>query len=364
MKIGQITDLIEKIAPLSYQESYDNCGLIIGDKSSDIDSVLLCLDVTEEVIREAIDQHCQLIISHHPPVFKEIKRFSGQSLTEKLVRSAIKNDIALYAAHTNLDNSIEGVNRIICDKLGIINPSLLQPLKGGLKKLVTFVPQSHVEMVRNAIFEAGAGFIGKYDCCSFNTDGQGSFRALEGAKPFVGQLGNVHFENEVRMEFIYPAHIGHQIISAMIKSHPYEEVAFDIYPIENVNPAIGSGMIGYLPEPVDALEFLHTLKKVFKSKIIRYSKINKDKVHKIALCGGSGGFLIRAAIATHADVFITGELGYHGFFETENSIILADAGHFETEQYTIELIESIIKENFPNFAVKISNSGVNPVNYL
>lgn len=364
MKIGQLTEIIETIAPLDYQESYDNCGLITGDKNLQISAALICLDVTEEVIDEAIALNCALIISHHPPVFKELKKFSGNSLTERIIRKAIKNEIALYAAHTNLDNSINGVNKIICEKLGIANPAILQPYKGGLKKLVTFVPQSHSVEVRTSIFEAGAGFIGKYDCCSYNVNGQGSFRALDGAKPFAGEVGNLHFEDEVRIETIFPAHLQKNVLEAMFRSHPYEEVAYDIYPLDNQNPKTGSGMIGNLAEPMKTFDFLHHAKDVFKSARIRHSKIIRDEVLKIAVCGGSGGFLLKPAIASGADIFITGEMGYHSFTETENKIIIVDAGHFETEQFTIELIERIIKENFPNFAAKISKSGINPVNYL
>lgn len=364
MKISEITSAIEQAAPLHYQESYDNSGLITGFGNDETSAVLVCLDVTEEVIDEALSLGCNLVISHHPPVFRELKKFSGNTLTEKIIRKAIKNDIALYAAHTNLDNSLHGVNQIICEKLGIENPVILQPVQGSLKKLVTFVPTAQADQVRSAIFEAGAGVIGNYDCCSYNLEGKGSFRAHTGASPFVGSIGQFHLEEEIRIETIIPVHLQNQVVSAMLKAHPYEEVAYDIYPLDNRNPGFGSGMIGHLQEPSGLMEYLQHIKTVFNASVIRYSPSHRTHVQKIAVCGGSGGFLLKTAIAAGADLFITGETGYHTFMETGGNTVLADAGHFETEQFTIELIKRIIKENFPTFAVEISKSGINPVKYL
>ena len=363
MLLKNITDLIEDIAPLSFQESYDNAGLLIGNHHQEIDKAIICLDVTEEVLDEAIGKQCQLIISHHPLIFKGFKKLNGKNATERMIVKAIQHNIAIYAAHTNLDNVAQGVNAMLAEKLHLKNIHILQPKRAMLRKLVTFCPVAYAETVRNAMFEAGAGHIGNYDYCSFNTNGEGTFRASEAANPFVGSINQIHNENEIRIETVFYAFLESKIIKALFTSHPYEEVAYDIYTLENEALSLGSGMIGEIEE-TDEMIFLQKVKTITDSKCIRYTALSGKPVKKVALCGGSGSFLIKDAIAAEADIFITGDVKYHDFFEAENKIIIADIGHYESEQFTKELLYSIIIKKFPNFALLISEKNTNPIQTL
>ncbi|MFZ4413350.1 MAG: Nif3-like dinuclear metal center hexameric protein [Bacteroidales bacterium] len=363
MLLKTITDLIESIAPLSYQETYDNAGLILGSKDKEIEKAIICIDVTEDLLNEAIEKDCQLIVSHHPLIFKGIKKINGKNATERIILKAIQHDIAIYAAHTNLDNVKEGVNAILAEKLQLKNIRILQPKRSILRKLVCFCPTSHAETVRNALFETGAGHIGNYDNCSFSTAGQGSFRASEAAHPFVGKINQLHIENEIRIETIFPGFLENKLLAALFASHPYEEVAYDTYTLENENQAVGSGMIGEIEEE-DELFFLQKIKNISNSKCVRHTSLLGKTINKVAFCGGSGSFLIKDAIAAGADIFITGDVKYHDFFEAENKIIIADIGHYESEQFTKELLYSIITKKLPNFAVLISEKDSNPIHYL
>lgn len=364
MKIKDLTGCLEDFAPLGLQESYDNSGLLIGSPQAEIKKVLITLDVTEKVIEEAVREECGLIIAHHPLIFKGIKRLNGNSLTERLVVQLIKSDIAVYAIHTNLDNVNVGVNGMLAEKLGLLNNKVLVPLNNNFQKIVTFCPSSYADKVREALFAAGAGHIGNYDNCSYNLEGKGSFRALEGANPFVGNKNKLHFEDEVRIESIAPKFKIPQIISSMISAHPYEEVAYDVYPLENENLSTGAGMIGELKKETDAKLFLENVKKVLGSNALKHSPLVNRKVKKIAICGGSGAFLIGPAKRAGADIFITGDVKYHDFFEHHGEMTIVDAGHYETEQFTKELIYSILKEKFPTFALLISKINTNPVDIL
>lgn len=364
MKIKDLTRCLEDFAPIGLQESYDNSGLLIGLPDKEIKKVLITLDVTDEVVDEAIQGECGLIIAHHPLIFKGIKRLNGNSLTERLLVKLIKSDIAVYAIHTNLDNVKSGVNGMLAGKLDLRNVQVLVPLTGNLQKLVTFCPTNHADEVREAIFDAGAGHIGNYDSCSYNLDGKGSFRALDGADPFVGKKEVLHFENEVRIESIASKFKMPLIIKSMIKAHPYEEVAYDVYPLENENLGTGAGIIGELKNETDAKIFLVSVKNILGSKAIKHSPLIKRKIKKVAVCGGSGAFLISSAKRAGADIFITGDVKYHDFFEHHYEMTIADAGHYETEQFTKELIYSILKEKFPTFALLISKINTNPVNIL
>lgn len=364
MKLSEIINFFEQTAPLAIQESYDNSGLLVGDANNEIAKALISLDVTDEVIDEAIKEKCSLIISHHPLIFKPLKKLTSQSLTERLVVKAIKNDIAIYAMHTNLDNFSKGVNAILAKKLGIGKLKILSPSASKLKKLVCFCPQDHAHKVREAMFNAGAGQIGNYDNCSYNSEGSGSFRALDNAKPFVGEKGELHFENETRIETIVPDFKINAVVNSMINAHPYEEVAYDIYPLENKSLLTGAGMIGEIEEEMEIKDFLAFVKETLNTKFIKHNELLKRKVRRIAICGGSGSFLINRAHSQKADVFITGDVKYHDFFEHQGEMTIVDAGHYETEQFTKELIHSILKEKFPNFAVQISETGTNPVLFL
>lgn len=363
-KLHELITAIEKHSPLDFQESYDNSGLQIGNPDLEVSKALICLDITEAVLDEAIRGKFDLIISHHPLVFRGIKKITATSLMERLIFKAIKNNIAIYSAHTNMDNILMGVNNMICNKLGLINQKILEPIGGKLKKLITFCPESHAEKVRNALFDAGAGNIGNYSACSFNSNGQGTFMAGKGTSPFVGKQDELHIEPEIKIETVFPFHIQKTLIKALLDIHPYEEVAYDIIPLENEYEQVGAGMTGYLETEMDELDFLMFIKNVFKTTTIKHSALLGRKIRKVAVCGGSGSFLISKAINSGADIFITGDLKYHQFFEAEQKIILADVGHYESEQFTKKLLHTIIMENFPTFAVQISNVEKNPVNYL
>lgn len=364
IKIRDITNLIEDFAPISLQESYDNAGLIIGDADTMATGALVTLDVSDEVVDEAIKLGFNLILAHHPLIFRGLKKIGTNDMIGRLVTRCIKNNIAVYAAHTNLDNVKAGVNRMICDKLGLKQVKILSAKDDLLRKLVVFCPENSAPAIRDAIFKAGAGHIGNYDSCSFNAPGYGTFRALEGAKPFVGNVDELHHENEIRMEFIFPKFRQVAIINAMTLSHPYEEVAYDIYPIENQFKNIGAGMIGELDEPEDAKTFLSRLKKTFDAGCIRHTKIVKDKVKRVAVCGGSGSFLISRAMVAGADIYISSDIKYHEFFDADSKIIVADIGHYESEQFTKELLMNLVKKKFSTFAVQISGVNTNPINYL
>jgi len=364
MKVKNIASALEDFAPLMFQESYDNSGLLIGSYDKEIDRALVTLDVTDAVLDEAIREKCGLIIAHHPLIFKGIKSLTGQNPVERLILKAIRNDIAIYAIHTNLDNMQNGVNGILSSKLGLYNTRVLSLSGIGLKKLVTFCPVDHSEKVRNAMFKAGAGHIGNYDSCSYNITGEGTFRGLEGTDPFVGEKGELHSEKEIRIETIVPDYLLNEVINAMLNIHPYEEVAYDIYPLENQDTRIGAGMIGELNEEKDAILFLKDVKSILNCKVIRYNKLIDRKIKRVAICGGSGSFLIKKAYDSGADIFITGDVKYHDFFDFVGEMIIVDAGHYETEQFTKELLVTILKEKFSNFALLISQVVTNPVNVL
>ncbi|WP_372650095.1 Nif3-like dinuclear metal center hexameric protein [Draconibacterium sp.] len=364
MKIKDITNFLEDLAPLKLQESYDNAGLILGDKNAEVSAALVTLDVTEAIVDEAIKRKAGLIIAHHPIVFSGLKKITGKNYIERTLIKAIKHDVAIYAAHTNLDSVTGGVNGKICEKLGLENCKILQPAGGMLKKLVTFVPVDHANKVREAIFTAGAGQIGNYDSCSFNAHGQGTFRGSDTTNPFVGKKGEQHYENEIRVETIFPDYLQGKVINALVQAHPYEEVAYDIYSLDNKFDQIGAGMIGTLPKEKSETAFLRQLKKTFDVKMIRHTALQDKKVKKIAVCGGAGSFLLNQAIAAGADFFVTGDFKYHQFFDAENKIVIADIGHFESEQFTKELFYELLTKKFPKFAIHLSEVNSNPVFYF
>ncbi len=364
MKIKEITKVLEEYAPLSIQESYDNAGLLTGNFETEVSGILLTLDTTEEVVEEAIEKGANLIISHHPIIFSGLKRITGANYIERTILKAIKNDIAIYASHTNMDNATNGVNSILCEKLALKNCKPLQPLGGILKKIVTFVPHENAEKLREALFAAGAGNIGNYDKCSYNTSGIGSFRAGENTNAFVGEKNILHFENETKIETIFYSHNKNLIIKALKENHPYEEPAYDIYSLDNFVENMGSGMIGELENEQDETEFLNFVKTTFKAERIKHTKLSGKKIKRVALCGGSGNFLLKTAINQNADIFISADFKYHDFFDADNKIVIADVGHFETEQFTKELFYSIVTKKFNNFACFFSQINTNPIKYL
>lgn len=364
MKIQNITSFLESFAPLSLQENYDNAGLLTGNAGWDCTGIITTLDSTEEVIMEAIEKKCNLVVAHHPIIFSGLKKITGKNYVERTVISAIKNDIAIYAIHTNLDNVLNGVNARIADKLGLINRHILSAKNNLLKKIYTYVPTAHLDKVRDALFAAGAGNIGNYSECSFNAAGEGTFRGGEGADPFVGKPGERHTEEERKLELIFEAWNEKKIINALIKSHPYEEVAYEIISLDNNYQHVGSGLTGELQEPLTEATILEKIKQAFGLSIIRHTPLTGKKVKKMALCGGAGSFLIGAAMAAGVDLYITADVKYHEFFDADKRLVIADIGHFESEQFTIDLLFDILSEKFPNFAVLKTGVKTNPVQYF
>ena len=364
MKIKEIVSALDRFAPLPLQDGFDNAGLQIGLTEAEATGALLCLDVTEAVLDEAIALGCNLVISHHPLIFKGYKSITGKDYVERCILKAIRNDMVLYAAHTNLDNAKGGVNYKIAEKIGIKHLQVLEPKRNSLLKLVTFVPTEQAERVRKALFAAGCGNIGGYDSCSYNLKGEGTFRAGENTHPFCGSIGELHREEEVRIETILPSYKKGEVVRALLSAHPYEEPAFDLYPLENEWTQAGAGIVGELETPETELEFLKRIKKIFEVECVKHNRLTGREIQKLSLCGCAGAFLIPQAICSGADIFITGEIKYHDYFGHEDEILLAEIGHYESEQYTKEIFYSIIRDLFPNFALHLSKINTNPIKYL
>jgi len=363
-KIKDIIDSLEDWAPKSYAESYDNPGLIVGNTDAEVKGVLVSLDCTEEVVEEAIRKGCNMIVSHHPIVFKGLKKLTGSNYVERTVIKAIQSEVALYAIHTNLDNVPTGVNKMIADKIGLKDTIILSPKSGELEKLEVFVPSDHSDTLREAIFAAGGGEIGEYSKCSFNIEGTGTFLPGEGSDPYSGQKGKMEETEEVKIEIMYPKYLRSKVLSAMRNTHPYEEVAYYLHPLSNQNQFLGSGMVGDLSSEMELEPFLQHLKESMELKVIRHTKDVGKKIKRVALCGGAGSFLLGAAKAAGADIFITGDFKYHEFFDAENEIVIADIGHYESERFTVDLLADNIREKFSTFATHFTEVNTNPIHYF
>jgi dinuclear metal center YbgI/SA1388 family protein len=361
MRLKDLCNFLDSAIPLSFQEGYDNAGLQVGLPEKEINSALITLDVTEEVLDEAGHAGCDVIISHHPLIFNGIKRLSGKTQAEKILLKAIRQDVAVYSAHTNLDALDNGVSKKMALKMKLNNVKVLAPLKNRLMKLVTYIPDNHVDKVRDALFNAGAGVIGNYDRCGFTTGGTGSYRAGENTVPFAGEKGKEHFEKEIRFETVL---FSHSVIRALLDSHPYEEVAYDLYNLENHNIEFGMGSVGELPEAMEEMDFLKLLSEKFSASGVRYSKPTGKKITKVAMCGGAGSYLLYDAMSAGADAFVTADVRYHTFFDPGDKLLLADIGHFESEKFSTEILYDLIIKKFPTFAVRFSEKNTNPINYL
>jgi len=363
MILKEIVQFIESKFPLEHQESYDNSGLTYGHLENELNGILVCLDVTEEVVNEAVKKQCNLIISHHPVIFRGIKNIDGSKMNLRVLEKCIKHNIALYALHTNLDNHQSGVNKEISNRIGIENPKILLPKNNTLVKLSVYIPIDNVETVEDALFQQGAGSIGDYTGCSFKVKGVGSFRPSKNANPAIGEKGIKESVDEIKAEYLVRTRDLNNVLNAMWDSHPYEEVAHEVIPILNTDSEIGSGMVGLLDKEMEEIDFLNKIKKAFNITCIKHTAFQGKKIKKIAVCGGSGSFLLEQAIRKDADVFITSDFKYHEYFDAENKILILDIGHWESEQFTIELIGGILMEKFSNFAIHLTEVNTNPVNY-
>jgi dinuclear metal center YbgI/SA1388 family protein len=362
--ISAIIGFLETLAPPALQEGYDNSGLLTGDPTRVCTGVLTTLDATEAVVEEARQKGCNLIVAHHPIVFSGLKRLSTKDYVARTLILAIRYDIALYAIHTNLDNVLHGVNATMADALGLLHRRVLLPKPGTLKKLYTFVPPSHAEAVRKAIFLAGGGHIGQYRDCSFSAAGEGRFTGLEGTNPFTGEPGIPHTEPEIKTEILFPAWLEPAIVQALRSAHPYEEPAYDIIRLDNTTDQTGSGLLGELPEPMSEKAFLANIKTAFGLSVIRHTPLLDKPIQRVALCGGAGSFLVRQAIAAGAHCYLTGDVKYHEFFDADGQLLFADIGHFESEQFTIGLLHEVLQQKFPTFAVLKTEVCTNPVHYF
>ncbi len=367
MKISEIIHSIENLAPLPLQESYDNAGLLAGDPALDCSGVMCALDLTEEVIDETIVAGGNLIVTHHPIIFKSLKSLSNSTYTGRCLLKAVKNDIAIYAVHTNYDNVIKGVNLALAQKLGLLQASLkiLSPVAGKLARLFTYVPHAHADGVRQALFDAGAGQIGQYSECSFSTTGTGSFKPSEETRPFIGSPGgNRELVEEQKIEVIFPVWLQNKVLAALRKSHPYEEIAYEIILTQNEYQDAGSGMIGELPEPLAETDFLRHVKNALGISMIRHSPLLHKPIKSVAFCGGAGSFLLKNAIGRGADAYLTGDLKYHDFFDPDGKILLLDIGHYESEIPAVAHLANYLRLKFPTFAVLQTKVDTNPVNYF
>ncbi|EIM77291.1 NGG1p interacting factor 3 protein, NIF3 [Nitritalea halalkaliphila LW7] len=364
--IRELLSALETLAPPAYQESYDNAGLIVGDADAEVRGVLCALDVTEEVVEEAIRLGCNLIVAHHPIVFKGLKRLTGANYVERTVLKAIRADVALYAIHTNLDAVLEGVNGALLARLGVHKGRILAPKGEQLLKLITFVPHAHREAVSEALFQAGAGQMGAYSACSFYSEGTGTFKGGPDSQAFVGEKGQLHREPESKLEVLLPRHRQSAVLRALLQAHPYEEVAYDLLALENRLQEVGSGMVGELPEPMEPVDFLHAMKKQLDLVTFKHTALPAagKKIRRVAVCGGSGIFLLGAAKAAGADIFITSDIKYHEFFDADNQLILCDIGHYESEVHTKELLKTFISKKFPNIALYLTSVITNPITYF
>lgn len=363
MIIQDVINHLEDFAPLAYAEDFDNVGLLVGDNKATLTGVLVTLDTLEAVVDEAIENNCNLIVSFHPIIFKGLTKLTGKTYVERTVQKAIKHDVAIYAIHTALDNHVNGVNDMICDRLGLVNRTVLLPQAETIKKLTTFVPSAEAEALRQAIFNVGAGHIGNYSHCSFNVDGIGTYNGNEASNPTKGKKGDTHREKETQISITFPKHLEAKVTETLFKNHSYEEVAYEIITLENKNQKIGIGMIGTLKQPLSETAFFDFLKEKMKTAVIRHSKLLDKPIKKVAVLGGSGSFAIAAAKNLKADVFITADLKYHDFFSAENSILLADIGHYESEQFTKNGLVAHLTKKISNFAIILSNTNTNPVKY-
>jgi dinuclear metal center YbgI/SA1388 family protein len=364
MDISEVICHLELLAPPVYQEHYDNAGLLTGSAGWECRGALVTLDATEEVVLEAAARGCNLIVAHHPIIFGGLKKITGRNYVERAVIMAIKKDIAIYSIHTNLDNMMAGgVNGRIADQLGLAERRVLAPRESVFWKLYCFVPVAHLEAVRAAVFGAGAGHIGGYSECSFGVEGLGTFKGGEATQPFVGQPGMRHTEAEVRLEVILPVHLSRAVVEAMIAAHPYEEVAYDLVPLVNVHNGIGAGLVGELGEGMEEEAFLERLCRIFRVPMVRHTPLTGRRVKRVAVCGGAGSFLISNALAAGANFYITSDVKYHEFFDANDRLVIADIGHFESEQFTVDLLVDVLRGKFSNFAVLKSDSRTNPVHY-
>ncbi|MCW3161180.1 Nif3-like dinuclear metal center hexameric protein [Chryseobacterium oryctis] len=364
MELRKVIAKIEERIKINQAEDFDNVGLLCGVPTRDVSGILVCHDALENVVDEAVEKNCNLIVCFHPIIFSGLKSLTGKNYVERAILKAIENKIAIYAIHTAWDNDFFGVNQGICNQLGLKNLKILQPKKNNLKQLTVFVPKDYSEKVKNALFEAGAGNIGFYDECSFTINGNGSFRPIEGSNPFSGQQNIRENADEDMISVIFEDFKQGKIISAMKSAHPYEEVAYQIYSLDNENHHSGLGMYGEFEEEMDEKDFLHFVKEKFNLEIIKHSDFTGKKIKRVGVLGGSGATGIKSALAKKCDAYLTGDIKYHDYFLAESKMLICDIGHYESEQFVTQQLFEILSQKFSTFAISKSIEKTNPVNYF
>jgi dinuclear metal center YbgI/SA1388 family protein len=362
-RVSEIMHAVEAWAPPQVAWEKDNVGLQTGDPAQDVNGVLIALELTQEILNDAVQQNCNLIVTHHPFIFHPIRNITADTPDGSLLLNLIRSGINLYAAHTNLDFSRDGVSFALAHKLGLSDLRFLHREASGMRKIAVFVPPDYVENVTGAMAAAGAGLLGDYEYCSFRLRGTGTYKPLDGAQPFAGSVGTLEQAEEIRIEMVVPAWRLSPVVKAMISAHPYDEVAYDVFTSEALNPNFGAGVFGHYPTPLGVQEFLSRIKSVLNTPTIRYTIGNSDTVRTVAVCGGSGSDLLRSALLSGADAFVTADIKYHTFHEARGNILFVDAGHYETEIGILDSIEKYLSDKFPRTRISVTKVNTNPIQY-
>ncbi|MBI4536287.1 MAG: Nif3-like dinuclear metal center hexameric protein [Ignavibacteriae bacterium] len=368
MTVREIQDVIEHWAPREIAWGQDNVGLQIGNPASRLLGILIALDVTEKIITEARRHRANLIISHHPLLFKAPRSITPRNQVGRCIDALVKSGIALYSAHTNLDFAHGGTSWAIAEALGLTAVDFLYKPYKVQRKIVTFVPTDHVDRVAVAMAEAGAGRIGNYDNCSFRMLGTGTFKANERANPVVGSKNVLEKVAETRLEMVVDQWLVPGVLKALKQAHPYEEVAHDVYPTENESDAFGMGIIGMLVRPMTLKSLLALIKKKLGARALRCTGSLNHKVSRIAACGGSGSELLDEAVRARADAFITADVKYHTFHDANGRIALIDAGHYETEHLVVQTMAKKLAQEMRRMRIHVpvfaSRTSTNPIVYV
>ncbi len=365
--VGDVIRIIESSYPLCYQEPYDNSGLQVGQMGEKVTGIMLSVETTEAVLEECVDKGCNFLLSHHPILFKPLKRVTMCTYQERCLAFAIKHNIAIYALHTSADNILQGINFFVANKVGmqIDGRRPLCPAKGGAYKLQVYVPKTHQKIVREALHQEGIGVSGKYSSCSFSSEGVGRFIPRKGASPFIGkEIGVMEQVSEVCVSMLVEQHLLSAALGTIKRVHPYEEPAYEIIPLLGQSVQVGSGLLGFLPAPVPANSFLNQLKETFNTSVVAHSEITQKMISSVAICGGSGGPFLEQAIAAGADAYVTGEAKYNDFLDAQGRINLVVLGHHTSEQVAIDLFEQLLHQITQEVSLYKSQRDINPVRFL
>ncbi len=362
IKCSELMKFMEEFAPVNLAEDYDNVGLLIGSRNQEIKKVLVCLDVTTKVVEEAVEKKVNLIVSHHPIIFKGLKRIVEEDPKGRLLYKLIRNGIGVYSAHTNMDFTHGGINDTLANLLGLSNIRNLKKHKEDrFFKIVVFVPEQNTDTVREAMCSAGAGWVGDYSDCTFMVKGTGTFKPLEGTNPYIGSKGNLEKVEEYRLETIVPQKKLKKVVNAMIEAHPYEEVAYDVYPMELSLKEYGFGKVGSLVETQKLDKFISTVKEKLNVKSVRVIGSVKKEIRNVAVfCGSFDTDVINSM--NGVDVLVTGDMKYHDALDAaEMGLCIIDAGHYSTERIMVPRLAWILSQRFASVDIETSILEENPI---